>query len=163
MNELTILCVEDEPEVLDALRRDLDPLAPFCRIELAEDVADARDAIAGVLDDGDRLALVLADHRLPGETGVDLLVELATDPGTRSVRRVLVTGQAGLDDTVRAVNDAGLDHFIAKPWRPEELVRVARDELTTYVLDAGLDPLPFVRFLDGPRLLDTLRERGADR
>lgn len=163
MNELTILCVDDEPEVLDALRRDLEPLAAHCRIELAEDVADARDAIAAVVDDGDRLALVLADHRLPGETGVDLLVALASDPATRDVRRVLVTGQAGLDDTVRAVNEAGLDHFVAKPWRPDELLRVARDELTTYVLDAGLDPLPHVRYLDGARLLDELRDRGADR
>ncbi|HSL57283.1 MAG TPA: response regulator [Acidimicrobiales bacterium] len=160
MNELTIVCVDDEPEVLEAIRRDLEPFAAWCRIETADDAADARSAIAEVVDDGDLLALVLADHRLPGETGVDLLVELAHDPATASARRVLVTGQADLADTVRAVNEAGLDHFVAKPWGHDALVAVVRNQLTDYVLAAGLDPLPYVRHLDAQRLIGSLRDRG---
>ncbi len=47
---------------------------------------------------------------------MDFLVELNGDPATRPIRKVLITGQAGLEDTIRAVNEADLDHYIAKPW-----------------------------------------------
>lgn len=163
MNELVILVVEDEPEVRDAVVRDLAPLATAARVEAADDVADARAALTEIAADGDRVALVLADHRLPGETGVDLLTSLHADPTTRSARKVLVTGQADHADTIRAVNEAGLDHYIAKPWDAEDLVGVARQALTDYVIDAGLDPLPFVATLDGPRLLEAFANRtGGD-
>lgn len=163
MNELVVLVVEDEPEVRDAVVRDLAPLAGAVRIESADDVADARAALADIAADGDRIALVLADHRLPGATGVDFLVELHRDPATDAARKVLVTGQADHADTIRAVNDAGLDHYIAKPWTPEELVAVSRAALTDYVLDTRIDPLPYVRHLDGPRLLEAYARRAGDR
>ncbi|MDY7100862.1 MAG: response regulator [Actinomycetota bacterium] len=163
MNELVVLVVEDEPEVRDAVVRDLAPLADAVRIEAADDVEDARAALADVTGDGDRVALVLADHRLPGATGVDFLVELHRDPATASARKVLVTGQADQSDTIRAVNDADLDHYIAKPWAAEDLVAVAKNALTDYVIEARIDPLPYVRSLDGPRLLEAYARRAGDR
>ncbi len=122
MNRLAVLIVEDEPEVRDALVRDLEPLADTLRIETADDVPDARAALSDIAADGDRLAFVLADHRLPGTTGVDFLVELSAEHATQATRKVLVTGQADHADTIRAVNDAGLDHYIAKPWNPSDLI-----------------------------------------
>lgn len=163
MNRLAVLIVEDEPEVRDALRRDLEVLADTLRIETADDVADARAALEDIAADRDRLALVLADHRLPGTTGVDLLVELNADPGTAPTRKILVTGQADHADTIRAVNEAGLDHYIAKPWDPADLVSVTVDAVTDFVIAEGIDPLPYVRTLDGPRLLDAYARRAADR
>jgi two-component system chemotaxis response regulator CheY len=162
MNELVVLVVEDEPEVRDAVVRDLAPLRGSVRIEAADDVADARAAMADVAADGDRVALVLADHRLPGASGVDFLVELHAEPATAATRKVLVTGQADQADTIRAVNDAGLDHYVAKPWDADELVRVARDALTGYVIEQGLDLLRYVRDLDGQRLLDAYARRADD-
>ena len=53
---------------------------------------------------------MLADHRLPGTTGVDFLCELAADPDTAYIATVLVTGQADQADTIKAVNLAGLDY-----------------------------------------------------
>ena len=61
------------------------------------------------------------------------------------------------------MNEAGLHHYIAKPWDPVELLAVARDALTGAVLDADLDPLPFVAHLDGPRLLEAYGRRTGDR
>ncbi|MGA8046260.1 MAG: response regulator [Dermatophilaceae bacterium] len=156
---LAVVILEDEPEVRDALARDLDPFADIVRIEPAEDVPDAREVVAEIVADGDMLALVLADHRLPGESGVDLLVELTHTAGFAAVRTVLVTGQAGHEDTIRAVNDAGLDHYIAKPWTVEELQRTVRHELTEFVIAAGLDPLPYLRALEGERVMDIVRRR----
>src|SRR5690606_26312253 len=115
MNELVVLVVEDEPEVREALVRDLEPITGSVRVDAAGDVGDAGAAVEEIAAAGDVLGLVLADHRLPGRSGVDFLVSLAEDPGHRHVtRKVLVTGQAGHADTIRAVNDAGLDHYIAK-------------------------------------------------
>ena len=163
MNQLAVLIVEDEPEVRDALRRDLDELTAVLRIETADDVDDARAVLDEFRADGDRLALVLADHRLPGTTGVDFLVELNADPATAATRKVLVTGQADQDDTIRAVNHAGLDHYVAKPWQPDHLVRVTVDTLTDFIIAEGIDPLPYVSSLDGPRLLEAYAGRAADR
>ena len=163
MNRLAVLIVEDEPEVRDALRRDLESLADTLRLETADSVDDARAALDDVAADGDQLALVLADHRLPGTTGVDFLVELNADPGSATTRKVLVTGQADHADTIRAVNEAGLDHYIAKPWDPADLVAVTVAAVTDYIIATGIDPLPYVRDLDGPRLLEAYANRAADR
>jgi response regulator RpfG family c-di-GMP phosphodiesterase len=157
---LTILVLEDERPVREALVRDLAPLAATVRVEAAEDVLDAWQVVQEVDGDGDVLALVLADHRLPGDSGVDLLVAMLDDPRTAATRKVLVTGQADQQDTIRAVNEAGLDHYIAKPWDPDDLREVVRDQLTEFVLDERLDPLPHLRVLDSARVMEQLRERG---
>lgn len=151
--KLAILVLEDEPEVRNALMRDLAELMPTARIEPAEDVADAWDVIHEIQVDGDRLALALCDHRLPGTTGVDFMVELAHQPHTTETRKVLVTGQAGLEDTVRAINSAQLDHYIAKPWDPTDLLNVTRTALTDYVEACGLNPIEYIKILDSKRAL----------
>ena len=158
-----ILIVEDEPEVREAIGRDLDPFRDTFRLEYAEDAVDAREAMADAAARGDRVALVLADHLLPGERGTDFLIALHRDPATASIRKVLITGQAGHDDTIRAINEAGLDYYVAKPWEADDLQRVVRDQLTEWVLAEVEDVLPYVAVLDGPRLLRDVRERGWDR
>jgi response regulator RpfG family c-di-GMP phosphodiesterase len=158
--QLAVLILEDERPVRDALARDLTRFGDHVRLEVAEDVADAWVVIDELDRAGDRLALVLADHRLPGTSGVDFLVHLLDDRRTAHARKVLVTGQADQTDTIRAVNEAGLDHYIAKPWDPDVLREVVRDQLTEFVLDERLDPLPHLRALDAARAMDRLRDRG---
>jgi two-component system chemotaxis response regulator CheY len=162
MKHLVILCVEDEVEVRNAIVRDIEPFASICRIEEAEDAADAREAVSQCLEDDAQIALVLCDHLLPGESGVSFLVALNADPKTRLARKVLVTGQAGLDDTIKAVNQAGLDHYVSKPWSREDLQEIVREQLTCYVIDHADDLLPFVSVLDGARLLEALKHRVRD-
>ncbi len=157
---LTVLILEDEPPVREALQRDLAPFAATVRVEVAEDVPDAWQVVEEVDHDGDLLALVLADHRLPGASGVDFLVQLHDDPRTVDSAKVLVTGQADQRDTIRAVNEAALDHYIAKPWDAEELRAVVREQLTDVVIARRLDPLPHLRALDAARALPLLRDRG---
>lgn len=154
---LTILSLEDEADVRDALERDLEDLWGDVRLETAEDVDDAWEALASVAEDGDELALVLADHRLPGRSGVDFLVELAGDERFSAACTCLVTGQADQEDTIRALNQAGLDRYIAKPWKVEELRSTVRELLTDYVVEQGIDPLPYLRHLDAARVMDFLR------
>ena len=158
MNSIVILCIEDEDEVRDAVVRDLEEFEPAFIVEMAEDADDARQVVQDVVAAGDRIALVIADHRLPGMQGTEFLIELHNDPAISSARKVLLTGQAGHDDTIRAINEASLDHYIGKPWTPSELHSVVRDQLTEFVLSEVEDVLPYVVILDGARLL----ERVAD-
>ncbi|MBU0679251.1 MAG: response regulator [Verrucomicrobia bacterium] len=160
MNRVVILCVEDESEVREAIVRDLDTFAEVFRIEEAEDAADAKQVMADCVKDGDAVGLVLCDHLLPGEKGVDFLVELNEQPETHSIRKVLVTGQAGLEDTIKAVNDAGLDHYIAKPWKIDELHEVVKEQLTDFVLKTSANLLPYVPVLDGTRLMEAIAHGG---
>ena len=162
MSDLAILCVEDEAEVRNAVVRDIEPFAQVFRIEEAEDAADARDVVDEILTSGAHIALVLCDHMLPGDSGVEFMVSMNADRRTRAARKVLVTGQAGLADTIKAVNEGGLDHYIAKPWVREELQGVVRQQLTDYVIDRVDDLLPYVAVLDGPRLMNAIKCR-ADR
>ena len=61
----------------------------------------------------------------------------------------------------RAINSGGLDHYIAKPWDAEELHAVVREQLTRYVLAEGINPLPYLSYLDSTRAMDALRNFSA--
>ena len=158
MSQYILLIIEDERSLLDALVRDLELFAERFRIEPAENVDDARKVVQDHLAKGDEIALVLADHLMPGTNGVDYLVELNHDPRTQPTRKVLVTAQAGLSDTIKAVNEADLHHYIAKPWTRQQLHDVVRKQLTDYVIARGIDPLPFVQVLDRQRLMQAVRD-----
>lgn len=156
---LAILILEDEAEVRAAVERDLLPFAELIRVEVASDVEEAWEVIDELTEDGDVLALALCDHRMPGTTGVEFLVQMMDDDRTAATRKVLVTGQAQLRDTVRAVNEAHLDHYIAKPWDVDELHQVVRTMLTDYVEDMDIDPLPYLDVLDAARAMELVRRR----
>lgn len=156
---LAILILEDEAEVRAAVERDLLLFAEHIRVEVASDVEEAWEVIDELTEDGDVLALALCDHRMPGTTGVEFLVQMIDDDRTAATRKVLVTGQAQLHDTVRAVNEANLDHYIAKPWDVDELHQVVRAMLTDYVEDMDIDPLPYLDVLDATRAMDLVRRR----
>lgn len=158
---LTILVLEDDPGVRSAVVRDLAELADVVRIEEADTVDDAWEVVDEIVADGDVLALLIVDHRLPGRTGVDLLVEAWVDPRTSDSRKVLLTGQADQEDTIRAVNKGGLDHYLAKPWDAAELRQIARHQLTEFVLTTGISPLDHLQALDAPRVMHLLRDLGT--
>ncbi|HHW84150.1 MAG TPA: response regulator [Actinomycetales bacterium] len=156
--KLAVLVVEDEAPVRAALARDLASFASTVRIEMAEDVEDAKAVVEEITADGDVVALMLSDHRLPGMSGVDYLIECASDPKLSRARKVLVTGQAGHEDTIRAINLAHINRYIAKPWHIDVLQETVRDQLTDFVLDNGINPLPYLQVLDSARAMDALRQ-----
>jgi CheY-like chemotaxis protein len=164
MKQVYLLCVDDEPDVLDAVVRELEALEDVFPVETAANAVEARAALEHIAADGDYVGVLFCDHIMPGVTGVDFMVELEHDPRWIPTRNVLLTGQAGLDATIKAVNEAGLVHYIAKPWERGELLRVARRQLSIFVKDMELNPLPYLKQLDLAELGDYLRrEFIADR
>jgi len=156
--KIYILVVEDEPEVLDAIVRDISVFEDKFPIEMADTAEEAKELMTELVDAGGEIGLILCDHVLPGQNGVELLVDMQKDPGTKKTKKVLITGQAGLDETVRAVNEADLKHYIAKPWKKEELLDIAKKLLTDYVLDNGDNPIAYMQVLDSERIADEIRK-----
>jgi len=162
MKNIAILCVEDEPEVREAILRDLRPLEEYFEIESAGDTADASAILAEFANRDIHVGLILCDHRLPGETGVEFLTRIHGQAEYRDTRKVLLTGQAGHQDTIKAVNEAGLNHYLAKPWDPDDLVESSKDQLTRYLVGRDdIDPMPYLAILDAPRLLEKIASRGG--
>lgn len=156
--KIYILIVEDELEVMDALIKDLEKFEEFFPVESANNADEAREVIEYILDHGHKIGLILCDHVLPGQNGVDLLIDLQQIPETAISKKVLVTGQAGHEDTILAINKADLDHYIAKPWTKEQLEEVVVSELTDYVISNEKNLLPFMQVLDSARLSDAMRK-----
>jgi thioredoxin reductase (NADPH) len=114
-----ILAIDDEPEVLRAVQRDLrSNYASDYRVLGANGGQEAIDAIKDLKVRDIPLALILADQRMPTITGVDVLREsLAVFP---AAKKALLTAYADTEAAISAINDVGLDHYIMKPWDPPE-------------------------------------------
>jgi two-component system chemotaxis response regulator CheY len=157
MNQLFILCIDDQPEVLNALENDLQAFEEFVRVEVC-DSGDEALALAGEIDqNGDYLAVVITDQVMPGMTGVDVLAEITQDQRFPFTQKILLTGLATQEDTIKAINTGGLDHYIAKPWTKEQLTEAVKKCLTTYVLNKGLEYEAYLPVLDAPSLYEGLR------
>lgn len=131
MNKPILLTVDDDVAVSQAITRTLRRhYAERFRVLRAESGPAALDTLRELKLSGDEAALLLADHRMPGMTGVDLLeqsIELFPD-----AKRVLLTAYADIDAAIHAINIVGLDYYLLKPWDPP-------DEKLYPVLDDLLD------------------------
>jgi len=114
-----ILTIDDEPEVLRAIQRDLRAqYSSDYRIIGATGGQEAIDTLDEIATRGGAVALILADQRMPHVTGVDVLrASLTTFPASK---RALLTAYADTDAAISAINEVGLDHYIMKPWDPPE-------------------------------------------
>jgi two-component system, probable response regulator PhcQ len=122
-----ILIVDDEPGILHALQRLLRhglSAADGSRYTIDE---CANGALA--LEQARRhvYALAISDYRMPDMNGVDFLTGLRTlQP---ECERIILSGYADLNALVRAVNEAAIARFIAKPWADFELLSTVRQVL----------------------------------
>ncbi len=160
MSKLYIMCVDDEPEVLEAVERDLAFFEDVFPLEATSSASEARSVLERIEARGDELAVIFCDHVMPGETGVELLEWMETTEAFGNTKKALLTGQAGLDATIQAVNNANLDFYIQKPWTKENLLSTARDLLTQYVLESGKNPLPYMSMLNAEAVTKAMHESG---
>lgn len=159
MTKYLILCVDDEREVLDSVLQDLIPFEDNFVVEGAESVTEAKQVIQDMAEDGTQLALILCDHIMPEQTGISFLIELSQNDETKSARKLLLTGQAGLEDTVEAVNHASLNYYIAKPWKGEELREATTSQLTSFMIENDDNLLAWTSILDAEAILNAMADR----
>jgi response regulator RpfG family c-di-GMP phosphodiesterase len=134
--EYEVLCVDDDLEFLASLRRLLVPAAerPFSQFTLDFNFASNPSEAMTIVQTLDRpLAVVVCDQVMPQMQGMDLLRRLKDIHPT--TRRVLLTGYAGLESAVRAVNEQLLDKYLTKPVEdPSEFVGVITGQAREYHL-----------------------------
>lgn len=131
-----ILTVDDEPEVLRAVERDLrSKYVDDYRIIGAGGGQEAIDTLNQLASRGNPVALILADQRMPHVTGVDVL--RASADLFPTAKKALLTAYADTDVAISAINDVGLDHYIMKPWDPpdDKLYPVLDDLLSDWRAD----------------------------
>ncbi len=120
MSSKSILLVDDEVKVLNSLSRSL-------REENYDDIRTAQngpEALA-IIRDTPELALVVSDYHMPGMNGIELLSQVRKD--APSVTRILLTGAAGLDMALDAVNKGNIFRFLIKPCPPEVFMTAIGD------------------------------------
>ncbi|WP_310961367.1 NAD(P)/FAD-dependent oxidoreductase [Nocardioides terrisoli] len=119
MSKPTMLAVDDDPQVLASISRDLrSRYAGEYRVMRASSGAQALEVLAELALRARPVALVLSDQRMPGMSGVQMLGrarEHAPD-----AKFLLLTAYADTDAAIAAINEVGLDYYLQKPWDPPE-------------------------------------------
>ena len=138
MTKPAIICVDDEPTALESLKIELKRvLGDECLIETAEGGEEALELLAELQRDGYEVALVLADHIMPGIKGDELLKQIhSLSPQTL---KIMVTGQADLEAVGNAIRYARLYRYIAKPWEPDDLRATVVEAVRSYIHERKLE------------------------
>ena len=112
-----LLTVDDDPDVLRAIERDLrSQYGGAYRIISSDSPEGALDILKGLKVRNDGVALLLADQRMPRMDGVGFLQ--AARQIFPDAKRALLTAYADTGAAISAINQANLDYFFMKPWDP---------------------------------------------
>ncbi len=145
-----ILSVDDEPQVLAAIVRDLrQQYGKDYRIIKAGSGAEALETVGRLKKRNSAVALFVADQRMPGIEGTEFLADaIKLYP---QAKRVLLTAYADTEAAIASINSIGLDYYLIKPWNPPEqnLFPVLDDLLSDWQANV---PVPY----DGIRVAGTL-------
>jgi thioredoxin reductase (NADPH) len=147
MAKPVLLTIDDDPEVLRAVERDLRKrYSDRYRVMRADSGGTALQTLQTLKKRNEPVSLLLADQRMPEMSGVEFLNKaIAIYP---DARRVLLTAYADTDAAIQAINQARIQHYLLKPWDPpeEQLYPVLDDLLEDW--QAGYRPV-----FDGERVL----------
>jgi thioredoxin reductase (NADPH) len=119
MAKPVILTVDDDPDVLQAVERDLrSRYSERYRILRASSANEALDTLHRLKSRNDAVALLLADQRMPELDGVGFLSQ-ATELFP-AAKRALLTAYADTNAAIEAINSARVHYFLLKPWDPPD-------------------------------------------
>lgn len=119
MPKPVLLTVDDDPEVLRAIERDLrGHYADRYRVMRANSGSAALNTLRELKARNNPVALLLADQRMPQMDGVGFLSEaMEIHP---KAKRALLTAYADTNAAIEAINEARIHYYLMKPWDPPE-------------------------------------------
>src|ERR1041384_8540223 len=119
MSKPVIWSVDDDPDVLRAVERDLRRhYGDRYKVISADSGLSALESVKQLKLRNEPVALFLVDQRMPRMSGVEFLekaIELYPDS-----KRALLTAYSDTDAAIRAINSVHIDHYLMKPWDPPE-------------------------------------------
>jgi signal transduction histidine kinase len=129
-----IVCVDDDRALLDGLTQQLEgAFSATHEIEATESAQEALELMQQVYHGDDIVEMVISDQVMPGMKGDELLTLIHQE--YPKVITVMLTGQAGLDSAIYAINNAGLSRYLVKPWNDNEFLMTIRELLENYYLE----------------------------
>jgi thioredoxin reductase (NADPH) len=119
MSKPIIFSIDDDPQVLRAISRDLKAQynAEY-KIISTSSANEALETLTDLKNSSDTVAMFLVDQRMPEMEGVDFLhnaIKIYPD-----AKRVLLTAYSDTEAAIKAINDVQLDYYLMKPWNPPE-------------------------------------------
>ena len=136
-SQYKVLCVDDEPNILSALRRMLS-LEGY-EVFTAEGGTQALELLAK-----EPVNVIISDMQMPGMHGVELLEKVRQQwPHTM---RLMLTGASDMSGAIEAINQGAIYRYIAKPWNDEELLSTIRAAIAFGTLANEHDRLEAVSY-----------------
>ena len=127
MNKPVILCVDDEPDILNTLKMQLkNEFKNDYFYELAESGDEALDLLKDFQAEA-QVIVVISDWLMPGIKGDELLIKVHQK--YPKIIKVMLTGQADAAALERAVQEANLYCCLYKPWKSKELIETIESGL----------------------------------
>ncbi|RZM01269.1 MAG: response regulator [Variovorax sp.] len=120
-----VLCVDDEPQVLESLKLNL---RRTCTVSTA---ASGAEALA-LLDQARDVAVIVSDMRMPSMNGAVFLAQARLK--APDAVRLLLTGQSDIESAIAAVNDGQIFRFLSKPCAPAVLLDAVASAVTQHRL-----------------------------
>lgn len=117
-----LLVIDDEPKLLRAVQ--LTFRAEDYEVVTARSGAEALMRLAEAMPD-----LIISDIRMPGMDGYTLALQLRNSPRTSLIPIIFLTAKDNLADRIQGFR-AGVDHYITKPFEPEELIAIVANTLS---------------------------------
>lgn len=128
-----VLFVDDEEQALKYFDR---AFAKYFRILTA---SSAEKAWQLITDPVHHIGVLITDHRMPQQTGVDLLEK--TRKTYPSIVRILTTAYADVDNAIQAVNEGAIFRYVTKPWDIRDLLGVLRTAMDYFLVQRERDLL----------------------
>ncbi len=125
MNTLpTLLVVDDEVRSLETLKRILED-------DFEVMTAENTERAEAILET-EWVQIILCDQRMPDITGVEFLKQVRER--WPDVIRMIISGYTDSEDIISAINEAGIYHYVTKPWHPESLLLMLKNAIRLYEL-----------------------------
>ncbi|QNL20466.1 FAD-dependent oxidoreductase [Hyphobacterium sp. CCMP332] len=119
MSKAIIFAIDDDPQVLKAIVRDLrGEFRKDYKILSTSSVEEALENISELKKRGENIALFISDQKMPEMQGVDFLEKAKLS--YPDAKRVLLTAYSDIEAAIKAINDVQLDYYLMKPWDPPE-------------------------------------------
>ena len=131
MKKSIIICVDDEKMVLNSLKDQLRlAISRDIGIETAESAEEALLIVEEAIANNIGLPLIISDQIMPNMKGDELLTLIHQK--SKDTLNIMLSGQADSEAIAKAVNNAKLYKYLAKPWDEANLILIVKEAINSY-------------------------------